>query len=85
MYEVYILEYDNGEFYVGYTNNLPARLVEHAIKQGKLFTLRHSIPVETKDAALSLEMRLQKTLMSGFKVGGDASVRTENLRRLSAQ
>ncbi len=44
MYFVYVLKMGNGQLYVGYTNDLKRRLVQH--KAGESFSTKKYLPVE---------------------------------------
>ena len=63
---VYILQLNNGEYYLGSTNNLERRLMEH--NSGKTISIRHKLPAriifqqefETLTQARSIELKLKK-------------------------
>ncbi len=65
---VYILECADGTLYVGYTNNIERRLIQHnSSKQGAHYTktrrpvkLRYSELFSTRGAALSRESEIKK-------------------------
>ncbi len=66
MYFVYILERKDGKLYIGQTENLDKRLLDHREGLGarfvksQSFVLLGSIPVESRSAALSLEKKLKR-------------------------
>ena len=68
-YFVYVLEMlDNGEYYVGHTGHIEARLLEHAVGRGaeatagREFKLRVCLPFQTRKEAQYSEARWQAAL-----------------------
>ncbi len=68
VYYVYILRLQGGEFYIGQTNDLSSRLVEHRLDagakatRGQDFQLVWFNHVHSREAAKQMEARLQRAL-----------------------
>ena len=70
LYYAYILELSNGSYYAGHTNNLKARLAEHALgtakaTQGKKGKLRWFTQTYDRNNAAKIEARLKRAISRG--------------------
>lgn len=67
MFEVYILECEDGSFYTGYAKDATSRFTKHLAGKGAAYTRSHKplrivykTPFETKSEAMKEEIRIKK-------------------------